>query len=97
MVCDGVIAAFSCISVLYPSPRFGGQMFIKELFVSAPFRRTGIGRKLMGFIASRAQEWGAFNSIGYLWQQIHWRRSFMSLSELRLSRVLTIIGFLVKR
>ncbi|WP_374684792.1 GNAT family N-acetyltransferase [Scandinavium manionii] len=30
------------------------------LFVSAPFRRAGIGRKLMGFIASRAQERGCF-------------------------------------
>lgn len=58
VVCDGVIAAFSCISVLYPSPRFSGQMFIKELFVSAPFRRKGMGRKLMGFIASRAKERG---------------------------------------
>lgn len=60
VVCNGVIAAFSCVSVMYPSPRFSGQMFIKELFVSAPFRRTGIGRKLMGFIASRAQERGCF-------------------------------------
>lgn len=60
VVCDGVIAAFSCVSVMYPSPRFSGQMFIKELFVSAPFRRAGIGRKLMGFIASHAQERGCF-------------------------------------
>lgn len=60
VVCDGAIAAFSCVSVMYPSPRFSGQMFIKELFVSAPFRRAGIGRKLMGFIASRAQERGCF-------------------------------------
>jgi len=60
VVCNGVIAAFSCVSVMYPSPRFSGQMVIKELFVSAPFRRTGIGRKLMGFIASRAQDRGCF-------------------------------------
>lgn len=60
VVCNGIIAAFSCVSVMYPSPRFSGQMFIKELFVSAPFRRTGIGRKLMGFIASRAQDRGCF-------------------------------------
>lgn len=60
VVCDGVIAAFSCVSVIYPSPRFSGQMFIKELFVSAPFRRAGIGRKLMGFIANRAKERGCF-------------------------------------
>lgn len=58
VVCEGVIAAFSCVSVMYPSPRFSGQMFIKELFVSAPFRRAGVGRKLMSFIASRAQERG---------------------------------------
>jgi len=60
VVCNGVIAAFSCVSVMYLSPRFSGQMFIKELFASAPFRRTGIGRKLMGFIAHRAQERGYF-------------------------------------
>ncbi|HBZ8090309.1 TPA: GNAT family N-acetyltransferase [Klebsiella aerogenes] len=60
VVCNGVIAAFACVSVMYPSPRFSGQMFIKELFVSAPFRRAGIGRKLMAFIASRAQERGCF-------------------------------------
>lgn len=58
VVCEGVIAAFSCVSVMYPSPRFSGQMFIKELFVSAPFRRAGVGRKLMSFIASRAQDRG---------------------------------------
>ncbi|MGK9173479.1 GNAT family N-acetyltransferase [Yokenella regensburgei] len=58
VVCDGVIAAFACVSVMYPSPRYSGQMFIKELFVSAPFRRRGIGRKLMSFIAGRAQARG---------------------------------------
>lgn len=60
VLCDDVIAAFSCVSVMYPSPRFSGQMFIKELFVSAPFRRAGIGRKVMSFIAIRAQERGCF-------------------------------------
>ncbi|MBZ0059429.1 MULTISPECIES: N-acetyltransferase [unclassified Leclercia] len=60
VVCNGVIAAFACVSVMYPAPRFSGQMFIKELFVSASYRRAGIGRKLMGFIASRAQERGCF-------------------------------------
>lgn len=24
VVCEGVIAAFSCVSVMYPSPRFSG-------------------------------------------------------------------------
>lgn len=56
VVYDGSIAAFSCVSVMYPSLRFSGQMFIKELFVSETFRRRGIGRKLMAFIAHRAQE-----------------------------------------
>ncbi|WP_449553323.1 GNAT family N-acetyltransferase [Lelliottia amnigena] len=58
VVCDGAIAAFYCVSVMYPSTRFIGQMFIKELFVSEPFRRRGIGRRLMSFIAGRAQERG---------------------------------------
>ncbi len=56
VVSDQRIVAFACVTVLYPSPRFGGQMFIKELFVTADYRRQGIGRKLMQFIARRAQQ-----------------------------------------
>lgn len=53
---DNKIVAFACVTLLYPVPRFGGQMFIKELFVTADFRRQGIGRILMRFIAQRAKQ-----------------------------------------
>ena len=56
VVCDDRIVAFACISILHPSPRFSGQMFIKELFVSETFRGMGIGRRLMSHIAKTAQE-----------------------------------------
>ncbi|UNK63212.1 GNAT family N-acetyltransferase [Buttiauxella ferragutiae] len=41
---------------MHPSPRFSGQMLIKELFVSETFRGMGIGRGLMRHIAKVAQE-----------------------------------------
>ncbi|MBS0855762.1 MULTISPECIES: GNAT family N-acetyltransferase [unclassified Tatumella] len=50
------VVAFACVSVMYPAPRFSGQMFIKELFVSAAYRRQGIGKLLMQFIARQACE-----------------------------------------
>lgn len=53
---DGRIVAFACVTILYPVPRYSGQMFIKELFVSEHYRRKGFGRQMMGFIAQRAQE-----------------------------------------
>jgi len=53
---DGRIVAFACVTILYPVPRYSGQMFIKELFVSEHYRRQGLGRQLMRYIAQRAQE-----------------------------------------
>ncbi|QGX92609.1 GNAT family N-acetyltransferase [Tatumella sp. TA1] len=53
---DGRIVAFACVTILYPVPRYSGQMFIKELFVSQSARRQGFGRQMMQFIAQRAQQ-----------------------------------------
>lgn len=53
---DGRIVAFACVTILYPVPRYSGQMFIKELFVSEQYRRKGLGHQMMAFIAQRAQE-----------------------------------------
>jgi len=52
---EGVIG-FACINVLYPSPRYSGQMFIKELFISERYRGNGAGKKLMQFIGRLALE-----------------------------------------
>ncbi|MBP2170865.1 GNAT superfamily N-acetyltransferase [Erwinia toletana] len=50
------VIGFACVSILYPSPRYSGQMFIKELFIAETHRGKGIGRKLMQFIARMATE-----------------------------------------
>ncbi|MBT0727185.1 GNAT family N-acetyltransferase [Rosenbergiella australiborealis] len=55
---EGHIVAFACVTVVYPASRFTGQMFIKELFVSKMYRRQGLGRQLMHFIAQRAEARG---------------------------------------
>lgn len=51
---DNKVIGFACISVLYPSPRYSGQMFIKELYISESNRGQGVGKKLMQFIAQLA-------------------------------------------
>ncbi|MCU5775331.1 GNAT family N-acetyltransferase [Erwiniaceae bacterium BAC15a-03b] len=50
------VIGFACVSILYPSPRYSGQMFIKELFIAETHRGKGAGRKLMQFIANMATE-----------------------------------------
>lgn len=50
------VIGFACVSVLYPSPRYAGQMFIKELFIAASHRGQGVGKKLMQFIGQLAIE-----------------------------------------
>ncbi|MBT0722524.1 GNAT family N-acetyltransferase [Rosenbergiella collisarenosi] len=51
---NGTTVGFACVSILYPAPKFSGQIFIKELFVKSEFRSSGIGQKLMAFIAKSA-------------------------------------------
>lgn len=53
---DTAIVGFACINILYPSPRYSGQMFIKELYISETCRGQGAGKKLMQFIARLAIE-----------------------------------------
>lgn len=51
---DARVVGFACVSVLYPSARFSGQMFIKELFISKNYRGQGAGKRLMQYIAQLA-------------------------------------------
>lgn len=48
---DHAVIGLACVSVLYPSPRYSGQMFIRELFIASEQRGKGYGRALMAFIA----------------------------------------------
>lgn len=53
---DAVIVGLACCSILYPSPRYSGQLHIKELYVSQSERGKGIGESIMCFIAKLALE-----------------------------------------
>ncbi|MCC3718461.1 GNAT family N-acetyltransferase [Rouxiella badensis] len=53
---DEAIIGFACVNILYPSPRYSGQMYIKELYISAAQRGQGVGRRLMQYIARLAVE-----------------------------------------
>ena len=53
---DAHIIGLACCSILYPSPRYSGELHIKELYVSQHERGKGIGKSLMRFIAKLALE-----------------------------------------
>ena len=55
---DGVVAGFACAAIQFPAPRYSGQMFIKELFVSEKFRGQGTGTLLMKTLAAAALDAG---------------------------------------
>ncbi|WP_115718966.1 GNAT family N-acetyltransferase [Gallaecimonas mangrovi] len=52
------VVGFASYSVLYPAPKLAGQMFMKDLFVSAQARGQGVGKKLMQHLACLAVELG---------------------------------------
>ena len=54
--CDTHIIGLACCSILYPSPRYSGQLHIKELYVSHNERGKGTGKSLMRFMAKLALE-----------------------------------------
>ncbi|WP_312042245.1 GNAT family N-acetyltransferase [Erwinia sp.] len=58
VISEGSLVAFACTSVMYPAPRYAGQMFIKEIFVSERFRHLGVGKRLMSWLARRALDKG---------------------------------------
>ncbi|KFD18299.1 MULTISPECIES: GNAT family N-acetyltransferase [Tatumella] len=55
---EGVVAGFACAAIQFPAPRYSGQMFIKELFVSEKFRGQGTGTLLMKTLAAAALDAG---------------------------------------
>ncbi len=50
------LLAPACCNILYPSPRYSGQLHIKELYVSQCDRNKGTGKAIMRFIARLALE-----------------------------------------
>lgn len=54
--CDAHIVGLACCSILYPSPRYSGQLHLKELYVSQSNRGKGTGRSIMHFLAKLAIE-----------------------------------------
>lgn len=54
--CDNSITGLACCNILYPSPRYSGQLHIKELYVPQRERSKGIGKSIMRFIAKLALE-----------------------------------------
>ncbi|MDO6706891.1 GNAT family N-acetyltransferase [Photobacterium sp. 1_MG-2023] len=50
----GVIVGFATYSILYPSPKLSGQMFMKDLFVAASARGQKVGQALMRYLAKDA-------------------------------------------
>ena len=48
------VAGLATIALLYPAPQERGQLFMKDLFVLEAWRGTGLGERLMRFIASHA-------------------------------------------
>jgi len=52
--CDAQIIGLACCTILYPSPRYSGQLHIKELYVSHDERGKGTGKSLMRFMAKLA-------------------------------------------
>ena len=54
----GAIVGFAAFAAIYPGPGLAAGFFLKELFVSAPFRSSGIGRRLLQGVAQIAVERG---------------------------------------
>ncbi|AVT61075.1 N-acetyltransferase [Escherichia coli] len=54
--CGNNITGLACCNILYPSPRYSGQLHIKELYVSQCDRNKGTGKAIMRFIARLALE-----------------------------------------
>lgn len=54
----GVAVAFASYSFLWPAAEVSKSLFLKELYVRAPYRRRGIGASLMSRLCSIAVETG---------------------------------------
>ena len=55
---EGGAVGVATFSIMYPVPKLGAQLFIKELFVDADYRGKGVGKQLMVFLANHALDHG---------------------------------------
>lgn len=55
---DGVPSAVATITVLHPAPNENGTLFMKDLFVVEHARGTGIGKRIMWYLARFAVQHG---------------------------------------
>jgi GNAT superfamily N-acetyltransferase len=53
-IADKRVCGMAAISLLYPAPKEQAQLFMKELYVHSADRGTGIGEKLMQWLAKYA-------------------------------------------
>lgn len=51
---ESAVLGFATYTIMYPAPRLSGQMYMKDLFVSAQARRRSVGVKIMKHLASIA-------------------------------------------
>jgi GNAT superfamily N-acetyltransferase len=56
--CDGVAVGLTTFALLYPAPDLGGQLLMKDLFVTSDARGRGIGRALLEYLARLAVQRG---------------------------------------
>ena len=55
---DGKAAGIACFACVRPGHLFQGVLWVKDLFVTEPYRGSGLGRRLMGWLAAHALEQG---------------------------------------
>ena len=55
---DDVPAGFATYALLHPAPNENGVLFLKDLYVSATARGTGLGRRFMRHLAQVAVDLG---------------------------------------
>ncbi|RXJ74937.1 GNAT family N-acetyltransferase [Veronia nyctiphanis] len=51
---DNSLLGFASYAILYPGPKQGGQMYIKDLFISESARGKGLGLEMMRHLAGIA-------------------------------------------
>ncbi|MGO1297841.1 MAG: GNAT family N-acetyltransferase [Vibrio sp.] len=55
---ESEVVGFTTFSILFPAPNLSGQLFMKDLFVSADARGKKVGQQLMRYLAQLAIEHG---------------------------------------
>jgi GNAT superfamily N-acetyltransferase len=55
---DGRPAGYATFAIVYPAPNLTGQIFMKDIFISEPWRSHGVGEAMLRFLARLALERG---------------------------------------